>query len=114
MIYAITVDFWQAQKRPKTVGLRICHKIQVFYFDSIICYYLVLNCPIVNQTNFSAFATSSGVSMAGEAQVVSFTPMPIPFSNHRNCSNISVFSNPLGDNFATLRNASALNAYIPI
>lgn len=36
MIYVITVDFWQAQTRPKTVGLRISHKIQVFNFDSII------------------------------------------------------------------------------
>jgi hypothetical protein len=31
------------------------------------------------QTNLSAFATSSGVSMAGYAQVVNFSPMPIPF-----------------------------------
>ena len=69
---------------------------------------------LVFQTNLSAFATSSGVSMAGEAQVVSFTPMPIPFSSQRNCSNISVFSNALGDSLDTLIKASLRKAYIPM
>gem|GEM_PF-6537405 len=53
----------------------------------------------VNQTNFIALATSSGVTMAGEAQVVSFTPMPIPFSSHRNCLNITVSSTTISHSY---------------
>ncbi len=33
------------------------------------------------------------INEIGEAQVVSLTLMPISFSNHRNCSSISAFSN---------------------